>query len=170
MTGLEHETPPPPHLKRRVVTTLQERGLLGGGQTWPRLMRSAAAIVLFISGFALSRIMAQAEAPHGPRWLLLLYEDSTFAPRAPIPELVREYSAWADSLRRHGELVAGEKLGGKSTVVSELYEDRPNIPGDLGDVAGLFIVAASDEERAMAIVRSCPHLRHGGSVVLRPIE
>ena len=165
MTGLEHETPPPPHLRRRVVNTLQERGLLKGGHAWRHVIRSAAAIVLFTSGFAMSRVMAEGEAS-GPQWLLLLYEDSTFAPAAPIPELVAEYSRWADSLRSEDQLVVGEKLGsGRSVLGGPAAESH-----SLGELAGLFIIRADDETQAQQIARSCPHLRHGGRVVVRPID
>jgi hypothetical protein len=37
-------------------------------------------------------------------------------------------------------------------------------------VAGLFIVRASDLERAAAIARTCPHMRYGGQIEVRPIE
>jgi hypothetical protein len=168
MTGLDHESPPPPELKQRVMSTLRERQLLRGrffGRTW---VRQAAAIVLFASGFWMARLTAQTE-PDGPRWLLLLYEDSSFAPRAALPDLVAEYSRWADSLRSRGELVAGEELDPRKTVVSRELE-AVSETGSLGEIAGLFIVTAESETGAMAIARSCPHLRHGGRMVLRPIR
>jgi len=40
----------------------------------------------------------------------------------------------------------------------------------LGEVAGLFIVVAENEEAAKAIARTCPHLRHNGRVVVKAIE
>lgn len=174
MTELEQEATPPPHLKRRVTASLRERGLLRGSGTNVWLMRVAAAAVLFLGGFLTAKAAgagaAGEQVASGPRWLLLLYEDSTFSPRAPIPELVREYAAWADSLRSAGSLELGEKLGMSGTVISEEFEDHNLTASDLGEVAGMFIVRAADESAARAIARSCPHLRHNGRVVVKAIE
>jgi hypothetical protein len=175
MTDIERETPPPPHLKRRVIASLHEREMLH--HRVPQWARVAASIVLFASGYGMAMVMATAPVAtdpvvqYQPRWLLTLYEDSTFNPRAPIPDLVREYSAWADSIRGKGRLVVGEKLAtGRGMVVSEEYEDHSEPLGALGGAEGLFIIAAPTEAEALAIARSMPHLKHGGRIVVRRIE
>lgn len=174
MTDIERETPPPPELKARVVATLKQRGLLRGSSTMP-LAKLAAGVVLFLGGLAAGRATAPdvmtPAIQYRQRWLLTLYEDSTFSPRAPIPELIREYSAWADSVRAEGRLVIGEKLAASGgTVVSEKYEDYPETTGAMGSAEGLFIIAAESQEEALAIARSMPHLRHNGRIVVRRIE
>jgi hypothetical protein len=40
-------------------------------------------------------------------------------------------------------------------------------PGSLG---GFFIIAARDPEQAREIASTCPHLRHGGWIVIRQID
>jgi hypothetical protein len=175
MTDIERETPPPPELKGRVVGTLRQRGLLRRAGMIPLLSRMAAAAVLFLGGLAAGRASAPDSITptiqYQQQYLLTLYEDSTFSPRSPISDLVREYGAWADSLRGLGRLVIGEKLGaGPGTVVSEELEDHPESMGAMGSAEGVFVIAAASEEEALAIARSMPHLRHGGRIVLRRIE
>jgi hypothetical protein len=41
---------------------------------------------------------------------------------------------------------------------------------DAGVLTGLFIIRAASEAEALAIARTCPHLRYGGRVDVRPIE
>jgi hypothetical protein len=114
--------------------------------------------------------------PAKPTFVLLLYEDASFAAGRTERDLVAEYAAWARSLDRRGALVMGEKLGetshrlrggngrgGGPTV------DRIQVTSDLGQLAGLFVIRADDEAAALAIARTCPHLRYGGSVVVRPV-
>ncbi len=37
-------------------------------------------------------------------------------------------------------------------------------------LGGWFIVGARDEEQAIEIARSCPHLAHGGTISVREID
>jgi hypothetical protein len=36
-------------------------------------------------------------------------------------------------------------------------------------VRGFFIISAGSFEDALAVARGCPHLRHGGAILVRPI-
>ncbi len=69
-------------------------------------------------------------------------------------------------------LVAGEKLrevpdvvigagGAVTTAAPAASKTR---------LAGFFIVRAADARRAVELARSCPHVRYGGSIVIREIE
>lgn len=165
MTGLDHETPPPPHLKGQVMAELRQRGLLRGRRTAYRLMRIAAAFLIFFAGVLSARLMSDG-VPQGRQWLLLLYEDSTFAPQSPINDLVAEYSRWAHDLREEGKLAYAEKLGSGSEVMGGVSTEQHS----LGELSGFFVLVAPDEQTARSIALSSPHLRHGGRVVLRPIE
>ena len=74
---------------------------------------------------------------------------------------------------RPGELVAGEKLREDADVVIEPAAPcarcrrrgrrRRGWPGT-------SVIRASDPARALEIARSCPHVRYGGSIVIREIE
>jgi hypothetical protein len=134
---------------------------------------AAAAVLLLVGGFlAGSRFAAVPSAPEGPRFVLLLYEDEGFAPTAPPADLVAEYGQWAANARSDGVAIGGEKLDDRGWVLEPgaLPPDarEPDHP-DLGRMTGYFVISASDEAEALAIARTCPHLRHGGRVVVRGI-
>ncbi len=164
---------PPAALREEVKRSLGERGLLAPRHA-PRAMLgrslayAAAAALFFAAGALVGQRGASAPrtAASGQRYALFLYEDSTFRTDVPEASLVAEYSAWADSLRRRGALVAGEKLRDAEGTV---------LVGDAREAAsaglsGFFIVRAAGEDEALALARSCPHLRYGGRIVLREIQ
>jgi hypothetical protein len=164
----DDEVVPPPGLEDRVVSTLRERGLLRDAAprnvsprwVWPAAI--AAGLLLFAGGFTLGR--APRPAPDLPRYTLLLYEGPEFN-RAGTreSELVAEYSGWARELADRGRLVAGEKLSTQGWALGSAAADRR-------DPSGFFIIAARSDDEALSIARSCPHLRHGGTVSLRAID
>jgi hypothetical protein len=65
--------------------------------------------------------------------------------------------------------VAGEKLGdsARELTAAATVERAATDPESL---AGFFIVSAASAAEADSIARSCPHVRHGGKVDVRPIE
>ncbi len=164
---------PPAALRGEVKRSLQERGLLAPRHA-PRAMLgrslayAAAAALFFAAGALVGQrgTSAQQQPAGGQQYALFLYQDSTFRADVPEASLVAEYSAWADSLRGRGALVAGEKLrDGAGTV---LAGDTREIARD--GLGGFFIVRAAGEDEALALAASCPHLRYGGRIVLRAIE
>jgi hypothetical protein len=161
---------PPVRLEERVVATLKAEGLLGGGRSrrpprwaWPAAI--AAALLLFAAGYAAGRRPA-AGPPAGLRqYTRLLYEGPTFnVGGVAEPALVREYSEWAAGLAGRGRLVTGEKLAENGWTLGAERAGASDGP------AGFFVIAARGDDEALAIARTCPHLRHGGTVSLRPIE
>jgi hypothetical protein len=164
----DDEVVPPPRLEDRVVSTLRERGLLRDGaprifsQRWAWPAAIAAGLLLFAGGFTLGR--GARSAPDLPRYTLLLYEGPEFnGAGIRESELVAEYSGWARELAGRGRLVAGEKLSAQGWALGPAAADRR-------DPSGFFIIAARSDEEALSIARSCPHLRHGGTVSLRAID
>jgi hypothetical protein len=167
---LRRDDSPPAELKGRVRRSLQSRALLGR-PPWVRagwaLAASLAGLGLFAGGQALGR-RASAPAAEGPRYALLLYDPAGFDQSIPEPTLVAEYREWAVSLR--GKLSLGEKLGTSERVLPSIAPEGQPAAGPAGVLGGLFIVRAGSWEEAMAIARSCPHLKHGGVVAVRAIE
>jgi hypothetical protein len=47
---------------------------------------------------------------------------------------------------------------------------RASGKGDQEMLAGMFSIKTESEEQAKRIAESCPHLKHGGKIVIRPIE
>jgi hypothetical protein len=180
LTGLPREAVPPRALEDATVDALLARGLLRRRlpRRRPRAVELgvavAASILLFLGGVALGRRGEAAPPPGTGQFALLLYEGPEYRRARPGQEAdrVREYGEWAGVRAERGELVAGEKLrevpdvvigagGAVTTATPAASEPR---------LAGFFIVRAADARRAVEIARSCPHVRYGGSIVIREIE
>ncbi len=179
LRSLKSERLPPPGMEARVVAHLRKRGLLrsGPGRRWLLVAAGLAACLgLFFAGVEIgarrSPLPSQPvpSQPAGERFILLLYEGAAYVHSAPGGERDRiaEYSAWARDLSQSGEFVTGEKLkDGEVLLGSKALPLGRNQPGSLG---GFFIIAAKDPEQAREIARTCPHLRHGGWIVIRQID
>lgn len=159
---------PPATLARRVENTLS-----GAGWIEPRSQRLrrqavrgllvlAATVAAFLAGRA--QRIGEATPTSGSTFLLLLYEGGGYRDDRPVREIVAEYSRWADSLRRDGSLVLGEKLSDAHAVLPMATSGPADTP------TGLFIVRAPGIREATNLAESSPHLRYGGRILLRPIE
>ena len=137
-------------------------------------MAAAATVVLFAAGWLAGRAPVDwsSASPPAPTYVLFLLGGVESGPDEA--ERVEEYRAWAMRLARAGQLSAGEKLG----TAAWLLDGRS---GDVdlrsapdahraAPLSGFFLLTAAGPEEAISIARSCPHLRHGGEVLLRPIE
>ena len=87
---------------------------------------------------------------------------------------VKEYSAWAQKIRREGLLVDGEKLKDEArflnviagrAVISETSSD----PSEKA-IGGYFLIRARDYQEAITIAQDCPHLKYGGTIEIRQID
>ncbi len=171
---LPRSAPIPDGLEERVVVALTAAGALSRERRPSRRRRTAAlaaaaAIAVLALGFALGRRQASPALQSGDRYLLLLRETSAFRPVEPQSALVSEYSAWARGLARQGALELGEELAQDGALLSMPDAAGP-VPTEAGVVAGFFVVRADSYAAALALARSCPHLRHGGRIELRRIE
>ena len=164
LAALPREAPLPAGLEDRVVSALGRAGHLlvrrpARSRWW---LQIAAALVLVGGGIAVGRVTAAPVAGNGPGFLLLLY-GSASAPGRSESDFVAEYSAWAASLRAERRLVAAERLAPESQVLGNA------IPGGAQPV-GFFLIRADTDESAIAAARSCPHLKYGGTVVVKSVE
>lgn len=161
LRALADEVPPGPALEASVVARLRSRGMIGSRR--PRLLpwavRSLAASLLLCAGFFLGRA---APTDAAPRFALLLYGGSASDP-ARSAERVREYGAWARRLAAAGQLGAAEKLATPVAVLGPAH-DAAAAP------SGYFLLTVSSASEAVAIARECPHLRHGGRIVVQAID
>ena len=179
---LERAATPPPHLKGRVLRSLEQRGLLQV-TTWSVARRSgrpigavAAGVLLFAAGVAFGRRSMVSAADTRPSFALLLYEGADFHGDRPESALIVEYRAWAESLRARGVLVRGEALDTATQLMRQTPQGvQVQSDGggrgvsDQGVLTGFFIIHAADEAEAVAVARTCPHLRHGGRIALRRV-
>ena len=62
------------------------------------------------------------------------------------------------------------QLWTNASGTAQTYGIPDGVPaGGAESVRGYFVIAARDEREALEIARGCPHLRHGGWIVVRPI-
>lgn len=183
LRALPAETRPPAHLEERVVAALRASGRLatassdrgsggrrrGTAEAW--LRRAAAAIVLVLAGAAMGRLTAPPAigSPTGAAatsdYLLLLYGGESATP-AEEADRVAEYGAWAGRQAEANRLVSAEKLQAAAIVLGP----SPGAGAVSSEPSGFFVIRAESVDAAVAIARDCPHLRHGGTVVVRPID
>jgi hypothetical protein len=161
---------PSPQLEDRVTDALRARGLLVSPRrkhAWAALL--AGGVVLFVAGTFVGRsFSASAPRPTGARFVLFLEDPQGRTQDADESDLVREYTAWAREQRAAGHLLGGEKL--EPTALSLEAEAAPVAEtGGPPVVGGYFVVVAQDLAAAVAVARTCPHLRHGGRIIIRPI-
>jgi hypothetical protein len=168
---------PPDALEGRVRRTLTRRGLLrrSPSPAWGRATAAAAAILLFVAGYAAGQLRRDGPAMLDGvgRYALFLYEDAAFDTSRPGTELVREYSAWAAALRERGRLETGEQLAAAEILLERQADSIIVGEGgpatDAGELTGFFVIRAASESDALRIARTCPHLRYGGRIALREI-
>jgi hypothetical protein len=151
----------PANIEARIVGDLRLRGALRS-PVWRPMKAAAAAAVLIAalaSGAMLDRILTRRSAP-GDRFILLLYGGTE------DPSRRGEYAAWARSVARSGVDISGEEL---SQPAEEVWADTSRrVPADPLP-RGYFVVDASTLDEARRIASTCPHLQHGGRIVIRAI-
>jgi hypothetical protein len=161
---------PPPILESRVVHALRREGLIRTNSDSSWLARIAASLLVFVLGAAaghylLPELRTPQAAPAQPRYLLLLSGD--VAPASDGSTRATEYGNWARSLGAKGVSISGEELAAHAETVSNV--NGASFP-DLTTVGGFFLIEAKDDASAAALAKTCPHIRYGGSIVVRRIQ
>jgi hypothetical protein len=112
------------------------------------------------------------------QYMLILHETpSDFAGYSAedLNRVIAEYVAWRHKLEAEGRFAGGNKLAdeggrrlalvdGNVRVTDGPYAEAKEVVG------GYFIVSAADYDEAIAIARTCPHLKYGGTIDLRLVE
>jgi len=164
---------PPAGLEDRTTARLAARGLLARrrGSAWTKAILAAAAgaLIFFVGMKTGARPAPAAAAPEGSKFVLLLYQSAEEVGLAPEVEAsrVREYVGWARVLREDGRSVSGEKLEQERSMLrppAGSVVDAANPPID-----GFFIISAGTLDEALGVARTCPHLKYGGAIEVRPI-
>jgi len=181
---LNREKMPPSFLENRIVERLKAANLIRTGRLgwFPGYPRLAVAFALLLVTFSLGAIVGarRASVPatktDDPGFILIVRQ---FRPelRAKTPEeemqRVKEYGAWARDLGRRGLLIGGEKLKDEGRLLSQPNRSAAVVEAPLnaseGSIAGYFLLPSSDYNQAVTIARTCPHIKHGGTVELRQI-
>jgi hypothetical protein len=170
---------PPGRLEARVVKTLARRGLLSApplsasrGPVWRVARVLVAAAIVFVAGAIAGRTWRspQMPPPSAPRFVLLLYDGASAAGGAHESARVEEYRRWARALAESGRSVSGEKLGDAGRQLDPGLAGALSPSADGSALRGFFIISAASTDDAVAVARTSPHLRHGGRIVVRPID
>jgi len=166
---LRNDLRPPAMLESRVIATLRADGLIRARAGWSWPARIAASFLLFVAGAIMGRYatmwqVAPQPTPIQSRYLLLLAGDVT--PAAAGSSRAEEYAAWARSLAARGIKVSGDELTSFAEVVGS---SRAASFPDLASVGGYFLIEASDDAAAAALARTCPHVKYGGSILVRRV-
>jgi len=181
---LSREKMPPSFLEEQVVARLRAENIIrvsrfpwiaGYGELAAAL---AIAVILFVGGtFVGSRLMLDRYSQSvQPDFMLIVRANSpTTAVSSEAEQLQRvsEYLAWARDLKNRGLLLSGEELSPDALRLipqnSGNAVSQESIKIGEGEVDGYFLLSARNQEQAIAIARTCPHLKHGGAVELRAI-
>jgi len=176
LARLPRELVPPKGLEARVVAALRERGWLAAARPRPNPWRLggavAASLALLLAGFLLGRQGGHRGQPLAvPSYLLMLRPGADFnRERLPEARMTAETAAWARRQLGVRHFVVGEKLDmdgwllKSSRVAGMSATDLQDAPD------GFFVIAASSDQEALGIARSCPFLRYGGRIELRRIH
>jgi hypothetical protein len=150
---LPRESVPPPELKPAIAAQLRR----------VRLLRSRRPLIAIAAAFATAVIAVLLFMRHpAPKanYILLLYESPQFARGNR-----GEYGDWARHMRPL--IVGGEELDQRPLLA--VSGSNTSAPSQQPRLAGYFLIDAPDDAAAERVARACPHLRHGGAIVLRKI-
>lgn len=142
-------------------------------------LAAAACLAAFLAGLSISDRGAGTGPTEAARtFLVLLYEDASYeTPATPEEQAarVREYAEWAAELRERGVEVRGEELAPAAEAAwlarrgGEVVATAGAPAGAAGALAGYFVLEAPSPAAAVEIARTLPHLKHGGTVVVRRV-
>ncbi len=112
-----------------------------------------------------------------PRFVLFLYDapDERELTEAQMGARIDEYRSWARGVRASGRQIAGEKLQPEVRFVgpgppdSSSPSPSPSASVSGWPLGGYFVISAPDMEAAIAVAKTCPNVKHGGRVEVRPI-
>ncbi len=111
-------------------------------------------------------------------FVLFLYDDpSAFADVTPqdMQAVIKEYGAWAARMRDEGRFVHGQKLmdeGGRHLIPAD--GDVRVVDGPYSEtkeiIGGFFQLKADSYDEAVAIAKTCPHVKYGAKIELRQVH
>jgi hypothetical protein len=168
LEALPRSMPPPDALEVRAMRGARPRPRV------PLVVMMAVALAIFACGLAAGRLLSLQTRPSANTtgYMLLLYENTEYRPAQPgdTSARVEEYRAWARRIAEGGVTIDGERLepdGVELNGRDGLIERRAAARGDR--LAGYFVISAASRAEAERIAATCPHLRHGGRVLVKAI-
>lgn len=164
LRDLAREEPPPPGSGERTARALRAAGLLRSrgrrARTW--LPPAAAAALAFAAGIAVAR-PSPPPTDTRPQFVVLLY-GADAGDAVEQARQVDDIKTWARGLVKTGHALSGAKLAASEY---RLGDGGAETSAGLG---GYIVLAADGPEQALALAKTCPHLRHGGRILVRPVD
>ncbi|HSS20040.1 MAG TPA: hypothetical protein VLL54_08195 [Pyrinomonadaceae bacterium] len=184
LAGLSREKMPPTFVEDQVVEHLRAANLIRDSRfAWlPSYQKLAVAFAFSLALFLCGAILGarlRSTANNDPRlagfMLIVRGAPPKFASVSAEDhqQRVNEYTAWAFDLEQRGLLLGGEELKNDAMLLrprdndASVSEEHTNAAE--GTATGYFLLPASNYEQALKVARTCPHLKHGGTVELREI-
>ena len=173
LSRLHGEVEPPPRVEDRLVTRLRARGDLTGRRRIP--FRLAVAGIAAVAAAVLVATMLRRPVGSGsqePQFLLLIAEDARYTPPADSADAlarVAEYTDWAGRLAGAGKLISAGELAYSGTDVRAEGKSPSTVDPKSGAVSGYFLVHAVSLAQAEQMAADSPHLKYGGTVVVRAV-
>jgi len=171
LSRLHAEVEPPPRVEDGLIATLRSRGDIRSKPRAPRWVFAVGAAAAAILAIVLVRRPAPP-ATDGPEFLLLIAEDLRYTPPADSIEAharVLEYTEWAGWLAGAGRLVSAGELAPAGTDVRAEGKSPAVVDVRMGAVSGYFLVRAKSLAQAEQLAAESPHLKYGGTVVVRAV-
>jgi hypothetical protein len=176
--NLSKEAAPSPELENRILSVLRNQGLVGrkrSSHSFFKLAATIAACILFfLAGVYFqkeSRPTVQSTVSMTEKtFAFFLIEDEHFQKpqnEAELQERIDLYRSWGRRLKDKGVLVNGTKLKDERYLLSANGAERE---ADTSEIAGYFLIDATNLSNALEIARTCPHLRFGGKIEIRQIH
>lgn len=171
LSRLHGEVEPPPRVEDRLITTLRSRGDIRAKARAPRWLLALGVAAAAVLAFALLR-RPTPTATGDAQFLLLIAEDARYTPPADSVEArarVAEYGVWAGRLAGAGRLVSAGELAAAGTDVRAEGMTPAVVDSRAGAVSGYFLVRAESLARAEQLAAGSPHIKYGGTVVVRAV-
>ena len=171
LSRLHPEVEPPPAVEDRLVGALRARGDITARRRGPRWLVPLGIAAAALLAYVLLRRPAPADNAE-PQFLLLIAEDNRYTPPADSVEArarVAEYTEWAGRLAGAGKLISAGELAYAGTGCARRREvpftHRLASRRGVGILPGTCSIAGPGR----ATPADSPHLKYGGTVVVRAV-
>ena len=166
LEALKQPVQPDIHLEERIVDALKKEKLIRRGSNWKSwVLRIAASLALIATGILIGKtIYSPMETESQFNYMLVLYEDSRFAPSSP-EEMFTAYSKWMTGIQEQGITIDGQEMKPSSLLLEP--DGKQVISDPERRVGGYFVISADSMDQAIEIARDSPHLKYGGSIEVK---
>ena len=175
LSRLHPEVEPPPRVEDRLVAQLTARGDIAEPRSlrpWLVAAGIAAVLLLAVTFLRQPEPGPQPVAHDQSQFMLFIAEDVRYTPPSDSTEArarVAEYTEWAGRLAEGGHLVSAGELAYSGTDVRTEGRSASVIDSRAGAVSGYFLVRAESLAQAEQLAAESPHLKYGGTVVVRAV-